>query len=78
MPLQILLGSRVSWNFADDRSDLLLAVIEPVDEVIVEPELGFYYSNPSIPELELGLSTAFAFSETSKSGRADLNLAYWF
>ncbi len=27
---------------------------------------------------ELGLSTAFAFSETSKSGRADIHLAYWF
>ncbi|UJR80634.1 Hypothetical protein I5071_26830 [Sandaracinus amylolyticus] len=78
VPLQILLGSRVSWSFADEIDDLALSVIEPADEVVVEPELGFYYFDPKIPELELGLSTSFAFSDDTRRGRVGLNLAYWF
>ncbi|AKF06760.1 hypothetical protein [Sandaracinus amylolyticus] len=78
VPLQILLGSRVSWSFADEIDDLALSIVEPADEVVVEPELGFYYFDPKLPELEVGLSTSFAFSDETRRGRVGLNLAYWF
>jgi hypothetical protein len=78
VPFQLLLGTRVSYNFGDDFLDVSLAVVESVDDVRVEPELGFYYSDPDRPELELGLATSFVFTDLSERARVRANLAYWW
>lgn len=78
VPFQLLLGSRVSWNFADDVNDVALSAIEGVEDVVIEPELGFYFFDPKRPELELGLTTSFTYTDVSKRGRMGVNLGYWF
>lgn len=78
VPFQLLVGSRVSWNFADDVSDVALSAIEGVEDVVFEPELGFFFYDPERPELELGLTTSFTYTDVSKRGRMGVNLGYWF
>jgi len=78
VPFQLLVGTRVNYNFGDDFLDVSLAVLESVDDVRVEPELGFFYADPDRPELELGLSTGFAFTGISERARLRVNLAYWW
>lgn len=78
VPFQLLVGTRLDYEFGDDFLDVSLAVLESVDDFRVEPELGFYYMDPDRPELELGLSTAFFFSDRSERAQVRITLAYWW
>jgi hypothetical protein len=78
LPLQILVGSRVRWNFEDDVSDVSLAVVEGVADVQFQPELALYYTDPSRPNLELGVTTTFTVTDASERGHLGISLAYWW
>jgi hypothetical protein len=78
VPFQLLVATRVAWNFGDDFRDIALAASEPVDDVVVSPELGFYYTDPRRPNLELGVSFRGGFTDISERGSLAVSLGYWW